>query len=359
MGKYFRNIDWITIGLLIFLGLFGLFILITISQDVFIQQFLFIFTGIVVVYLISLFDRVYFDWFAVYGYICSIIFLISSYFGPNIRGATRWIIFGPVRIQPSEFVKPLLILFFAWLIKKYPPRIIKNLPIHFIFFVIPFLLVFKQPDLGSSIVYFSFWIMMMIAGGLSIRILIVSVIAMFIMMPFSWNHLSMYQKDRIYTFINPTIDPKGAGYNAVQATIAIGSGQLFGRGLGYGTQSHLKFLPEFHTDFIFATLIEELGFVGGVLLLLGYLILLWRLLMYMREVSDDIFVYSYSAGLFAMLLAQISINIGMNMGILPITGITLPFVSYGGSSIMSLSLAFGVFSAFNKGKRLLESVAIR
>ena len=146
------------------------------------------------------------------------------------------------------------------------------------------------------------------------------------------------------------MDPKGAGYNALQAMIAVGSGQWFGRGLGRGTQSHLRFLPEFHTDFIFATLIEELGFLGGSLLLFGYAFLLYRIIApVIRGVITDTRVFIYSFGLFAMLLSQIFINAGMNMGLIPITGITLPFVSYGGSSILSTAISFGILWAIAKG----------
>jgi rod shape determining protein RodA len=160
------------------------------------------------------------------------------------------------------------------------------------------------------------------------------------------------------TFVDPALDPKGAGYNALQATIAVGSGQLFGKGLGLGTQSHLRFLPEYHTDFIFATLIEELGFIGGIILLAVYAVLLWRVLSLMWKRTDDAASFVFGMGLFSMILAQIFINAGMNMGILPITGITLPFISYGGSSLLSLMFALGLMQALIKRKEEIASVAI-
>jgi rod shape determining protein RodA len=141
--------------------------------------------------------------------------------------------------------------------------------------------------------------------------------------------------------------------------IAVGSGELFGRGLGRGTQSHLRFLPEYHTDFIFATLVEELGFIGGFLLLLGYAVLLWRILRpLLRGEVNDLFGFTYAAGLFGVLLAQIVINAGMNMGIIPVTGITLPFVSAGGSSLLSFAMSFGILWAFQRRRSESRSVAI-
>jgi rod shape determining protein RodA len=199
---------------------------------------------------------------------------------------------------------------------------------------------------------------MLIAGGLNTRFLIFSAILLMVIAPNLWQHLASYQQARILSFLNPGLDPKGAGYNAIQATIAIGSGQWFGRGLGFGTQSHLRFLPEYHTDFIFASLVEELGFVGGILLLTIYAVLLGRLINAAWQHRDSIFRFSFVFGVFAMLLSQVFINAGMNMGILPITGITLPFVSYGGSSLISVSVTFGLFWAVISGKNRDDNIAI-
>ena len=289
-------------------------------------------------------------WVAPFTYILANAFLVLSYLGPAIRGATRWILFFGVQLQPSELVKPLLLLAFAHYIAKYSPRKISNIPRLFILFAIPFFLVFRQPDLGSSLVYGAFWTAMMLAGGLPVWLLIAGLGLVGVLVPLLWTHLAVYQKSRITTFLDPGLDPKGAGYNALQAMIAVGSGQLFGRGLGRGTQSSLRFLPEFHTDFIFATLVEELGFVGGSLLLAGYGILLYRIITpLIRGAVSDVRVFIFSFGLFAMLLSQIFINAGMNMGLIPITGITLPFVSYGGSSILSTAVSFGLLWAIAKG----------
>lgn len=349
MGRKSFTIDWVTAITLLCLGSFGLFILLTIGQTFFLQQLIYLILAFALMIGIAQIDAVILWWAAPFGYVLANLFLAMSYLGPSIRGATRWIIVFGVQLQPSELVKPLLLLAFAYFIGKYSPRKVKNIPLLVGLFALPFFLVFRQPDLGSSIVYAAFWSAMMLAGGLPLWILLAGAGVAAIFLPILWTHLATYQRSRIETFLNPALDPKGAGYNALQAMIAVGSGQFFGRGLGRGTQSHLRFLPEFHTDFIFATLVEELGFFGGLLLLVGYVILLFRIVApFIRGAVEDVKLFTYSFGLFSMLLAQIFINAGMNMGLIPITGITLPFVSYGGSSILSMAVAFGLLWAIRR-----------
>lgn len=358
MGKHTFTIDWVSALTLLCIGSFGLFILLTIGQSFFVAQLIYLIVAFGLMIAISQIDAIILWWAAPFGYVIANLFLLLSYLGPSIRGATRWILIFGVQLQPSELVKPLLLLAFAHFLNIYTPRKLSNLPRLIILFAIPFLLVFRQPDLGSSLVYGAFWTAMMLAGGLPVWLLVIGLGLMGVLVPLLWTHLAVYQKSRITTFLDPELDPKGAGYNALQAMIAVGSGQIFGRGLGRGTQSHLRFLPEFHTDFIFATLVEELGFLGGFLLITGYGILLSRIIMPILRVRvEDARVFIYSFGLFAMLLSQIFINAGMNMGLIPITGITLPFVSYGGSSILSTAAAFGVLWAIGKGKRRETAVA--
>lgn len=360
MGRYTGGINWIDTIALLCLGLFGLFILLTINSGLFVQQFIFLAVGFVILWLTSRVQPQFYWWFAPFGYVISLFFLILTYFSPEIRGAARWITVFGIQFQPSELVKPLVLLAIARFISQFPPRKIRYLPFHIIIFLIPFLLVFKQPDLGSSIVYFVMWFAMMLAGGLPISVVVVTALGGSVLLPWGWHALEGYQKARILTFVNPDYDPQGAGYNAVQAMIAVGSGQLFGRGLGRGTQSHLRFLPEYHTDFIFATLIEELGLIGGLALISVYGFFLWRLLApLLRGKIVDIFPYTYSVGLFGILLTQLFVNVGMNMGLIPITGITLPFVSYGGSSILSISISIGILWAIVYKKTDGQSIAIR
>ncbi len=342
------NVDWVGIAIILCLGIFGVFLILTINPALAMQQGVFLLFGLILAALVSLLHPAILWWFAPIGYIISLLLLLSAYIGPSIRGATRWIVVFGIQLQPSEFVKPLLLLFFTWIITKYPPRILKYIPLHVGVFLVPFLLVAKQPDLGSSVIYASFWVAMMLAGGLPLAIVFFSILGVGILMPGIWHILAPYQKDRIFTFINPALDPKGASYNAIQSMIAVGSGQLFGRGLGRGTQSQLRFLPEHHTDFIFATLVEELGFVGGLFLLIGYAVLFWRIIgPLIQGKIIEVIPFVFTVGLFSMLLSQMFINIGMNMGILPITGITLPLISYGGSSLLSIGVSFGLLWAMH------------
>lgn len=347
MGRLTSHIDWLTALLLLCIGCFGLFILLTINASFFTAHLFFIFLGAVLMIACSRFDGVVVRWFAPIGYILSCVLIFLTHFSPEVRGASRWISVGGMQLlQPSELCKPLFLLAFAWLLEKYPPRQIRFLPLHILFFLVPFFLVYTQPDLGTSIVYFLMWFAMMIAGGLSLFVVALFGIGTFFLVPVVFSLLKEYQKARIFTFLDPALDPRGAGYNAIQAMIAVGSGQFFGRGLGRGTQSHLRFLPEFHTDFIFATLVEEFGFFGGLLLLLSYGLLFIRMIFVtFSSATHSLFVFSYSFGLFAMLLVQVFINAGMNMGLVPITGITLPLVSYGGSSVLSVAIGFGLLWA--------------
>lgn len=349
MGRFSFHLDWITALLLATLGVFGLFVLSTIQSTLFVQQLIFIIVGIGLAWGVSRIDRIILWWFAPYAYIIGTIFLALSYLGPSIRGATRWIFIGGQQFQPSELAKPLFLLAFSYFLTHYPPRKLQYVPLHLALFAVPFLLVFKQPDLGSSMVYGSFFLAQLLAAGFSVWLLALAIVIAVSAFPFIWSILAPYQRARIETFLNPALDPKGAGYNALQAMIAVGSGQLIGRGLGRGTQSHLRFLPEYHTDFIFATLIEELGFLGGFILLMLYALLLLRIAAPLfGSKTKDSKTQIYATGLFGMLLCQIFVNAGMNMGLIPITGITLPLVSYGGSSILSTAVAFGFLWALQE-----------
>lgn len=351
MGRFTRAIDWLTFLLILCLSGISLFLLLSINQSFFIQQCLYLAVGIVLLIVLSQLDEIILWWFAPMAYVIGLLFLMISYFGPSIRGATRWITLFGFQIQPSELVKPLMLLAFSYFMTRFPPRNIRNIPIHGVLFFIPFLLVFKQPDLGSSIVYSASWLGMMVAAGMPVMVVLVMGGFFGLLGPILWHVLVPYQKTRILTFLNPALDPKGGGYHAIQAMIAVGSGQLMGRGLGHGTQSQLRFLPEHHTDFIFATLIESLGFFGGFILFLCYLFLLFRIVWpFFKREDTDLFSFIYAFGLLSLLLSQIVVHAGMNMGILPITGITLPFVSYGGSSLMSLGIGFGFLWSLRRSK---------
>jgi len=358
MGKSAGNIDWITCLLAVCISMFGLFVLLTVDKSFFSQQSLFLILGLILALVISRVDVAVLYWLGPIFYVVSIILLIIPFLGPEIRGAQRWILIGTTQFQPSELIKPLLIVSLAWFISLFPPRNIFLIPFHLILFLIIFAIIFRQPDLGTAIIIFFIWIGMMLAGGLNIRLLIILAMLVGIILPLFWNKLEVYQKNRLFSFINPDFDPTGAGYNAIQAVIAVGSGEIFGRGLGRGTQSHLRFLPEFHTDFIFATLIEEFGFLGGILLLIFYFVLLWRILYPLLKLKQiDVFGYLCCIGVFCMILSQVAINIGMNMGLVPVTGITLPLVSYGGSSILATFMSIGLLWSVQRNHYGSQNVA--
>lgn len=358
MGRDNQAFDFITIAIIAAIASFGLFLLLSIRAQLFWQQLFFLVIGVILLFVSSRLDGMVLRYFAPYLYLASIVFLFISFLTPQIRGASRWINLGFTQIQPSEVTKPFFLLSFATFLADRSPRKLFNLPILFLLFIVPFFLIFEQPDLGTSIVYASFFVTMLFSGGIPLGVVFCLFALVALIFPAFWKHLESFQKLRIITFLNPSFDPKGAGYNAFQAMIAVGSGQLFGRGLGRGTQSHLRFLPEYHTDFIFATLIEELGFFGGTILIALYGFLLFRIIrpFVKMERHNDVYFF-YTIGLFAMILTQVFVNTGMNMGIIPITGITLPLVSYGGSSILSICLSFGFLWSLKRTSDK-ESVAI-
>ena len=194
-------------------------------------------------------------------------------------------------------------------------------------------LIFLQPDLGNTLIYLFVTVLTMIFFGFSYRYFASIILPVFIFIPLLWNFLHQYQKQRLFSFLNPTADPLGSSYNAIQSLITVGSGMFLGKGLGQGTQSSLSFLPEQHTDFIFATISEQLGFLGNLLILVCFAVILLRIYSIFKNSNDD-FCGVFSAVAFFIILVQFFLNIGMNIGIIPIVGVTLPFVSYCGSSLL-------------------------
>ncbi|MBL7159169.1 rod shape-determining protein RodA [Candidatus Microgenomates bacterium] len=351
MGKIFKNFNWLIFLPILFLAGLSLILILSTASQLFSSQLLFFVVGVGLFFLLSTLDfEGFLKFFAIPLYILSVLFLGLSFLGPEIRGSHRWIIFFGFRIQPSELVKPLFIASFAQIIAIFPPRKPRAFFLNLFLMLIPFILIFKQPDLGSAILYSGTWLVMMLAAGLNPVYIFSSLVFGFLTTPVFWRFLKDYQKLRILSFLNPQQYSQTASYHSIQTKIAVGSGRFLGKGLGHGTQSHLNFLPEFHTDFIFASLCEELGLFGGALVLICYFILLLQILRVAKN-NKDLFPVLFSIGVFTQLLLQIFINIGMNLGIVPITGITLPLLSYGGSSIISTLIALGVISSLKKRKR--------
>lgn len=303
------------------------------------------FIGLVLLFVMSRIHSSVFFASAKWWYVASLLLLILVlFFGSNVHGTTGWFRFGGLSFQPVEFVKISLIIWLAYLISRQGRKFERwqfwASTGFFTFLAVG--LIMLQPDLGSSLVLLAIWFfLIVIAGAKKLHILFITI---FLTVGFliGWNFLFKdYQKDRFISFLDPSADPLGSGYNIIQSMIAIGSGKIFGRGLGFGSQSQLHFLPEAQTDFIFAVVAEELGFVGVVIVLALFFLLIARLIYLANRCKDDFSAYII-LGASLLILIQILINIGGAMSILPVTGVTLPFLSYGGSSLLINFLLIGL-----------------
>ncbi|MGB0925317.1 MAG: FtsW/RodA/SpoVE family cell cycle protein [Minisyncoccia bacterium] len=289
----------------------------------------------------------------IYGLGVSLL-LSLIFIGVRINGAKSWISFGLFTFQPADLMKLILIFILAkYLARRHVEiRAMKHVVVTGIYFLIPFLLIFSQPDLGSAIILFGIWFSMIMVSGISKKHLLILGILGISVSALMWGFvLKDYQKDRLKTFIDPLSDVRGAGYNAYQSTIAVGSGQLLGKGVGYGTQSRLSFLPESETDFIYAAISEEWGFLGSLLVLFLLFFIVFRILWNARHMNGN-FETLFSVGVAGYFMTHIIINIGMNIGIMPVTGVTLPFVSYGGSHLLVEFLTLGVLMGMYQHKRV-------
>ena len=308
------------------------------------KQFLWMVLGFLFLTIIIFIDYHKLEGYSQVIYISAIILLIMVIiFGRSTYGARRWLSIGSFGSQPSEFAKVALIIFLANFLSMNKLKLD-----NFFYFLVPFtytglliLLVFLQPDLGTSLVYLAILIIMLFVVGVKIKYLIFTFIVTLSSIPVLWTFLKDYQKKRLILFFNPTLDPLGGGYNVIQSKIAIGSGGFLGNGLFSGLQSQLNFLPAQHTDFIFSVVGEELGFVGAILLLGLYTIILWRGVKIALE-AKDLLGTLLATGAVSFLFFHIVINIGMAMGMFPATGLPLSFLSYGGSFMISNLLVIGL-----------------
>ncbi len=311
--------------------------------------------GFIIMLFISLFDYRALKNYTGIIYVFACLILVAVLFlGASVRGTSSWFNLGVFNLQPSEFIKVVIIIILSKYFSKsgLESNNLKKTIISGIYVVIPVLLVVLQPDLGSALIITFTWFAMLLISGIKRNHLLMIIFAAVVVSGISWNFvLKDYQKDRVMTFLDSQHDLKGAGYNVNQSIIAIGSGSIWGKGLGHGSQSQLNFLPEKHTDFIFAVIAEEMGFIG-VLMVLGLFGLIFYRLLKISEEAQDNFGKFLVLGTSVVLFFHVIINIGMNMGIMPVTGIPLPFVSYGGSSLISLMMMFGIVqSVYVKGRR--------
>lgn len=354
--KFFGDLDFLILIIVLIIGILGLSLLFSITPNLFLSQLVFFLVGFSAFFVLSRVDfRIYqnLSWLGFFG--CLSLLILTFILGEVTRGSIRWVQLGPFTIQTSEIVKPFLISFFAFFFAAEEVKFSKFIS-GAALFLLPTLLILKQPDLGSTLVIAAAFGGIVFASHFPWKMIFAGITGLMVLFPVFWHFLAGYQKGRILSFINPTLDPLGSGYNLIQAMISVGSGQFFGRGLGKGTQSQLAFLPERHTDFIFASFTEELGFLGAFILLGLYIFLLWRILKIAQNAKYDS-AKLFCIGVFSMLLFQIFINVGMNLGIVPIAGVTLPFLSYGGSSILATMICLGMIESiarFQKKQKTLE-----
>lgn len=290
-------------------------------------------------------------WVSVVLFTVSTTLLVGLFLvGKVSHGAQSWFSFGAFSFQPSDFAKLALIIILAKYFSRRHIEIanIRHIVVSGCYAFIFFILVLIHPDLGSAMIIFWIWLGMVMVSGISKKHLLLMVAAAGICFALVWNvGFKEYQKDRIRNFLNPLADIHGAGYNAYQSTVAVGSGGMWGKGLGYGTQSRLKFLPEYQTDFIFAAFAEEWGFAGVLILFSLYGIIMWRLIRSASRGATN-FETLFAAGAAVYFIVHIAVNIGMNMHLLPVTGTPLPFMSYGGTHLVSEFVLLGAVVAMRR-----------
>ncbi|MBI4257036.1 rod shape-determining protein RodA [Candidatus Uhrbacteria bacterium] len=352
LSRHVRGMDWILL-----LAVFGLVLLglaaiysVELSQDAaeFVhvkKQIAALLLGVgVFVFVVSSNYRLLQNYALILYLVCLALLIGVLIFGETVRGATGWYVMGPVSFQPVEFMKIALIIGLSAYFARRGKRsfdlrtFLETAGITFL----PVFFVMLQPDFGSSAILVGIWVFFLLYAGIPWRYLLVMVGAAGGLFGLGWNFFfADYQRDRIMTFLDSSIDPLGQGYNVAQAIIAVGSGRWFGSGLGFGTQSQLKFLPESQTDFIFAVVAEELGFFGVTLLIGAFALVFYRLLRQVSRAKDDFTCYLL-LGIVTVFFLQFLVNIGMNLGLFPVTGIGLPFVSYGGSSLVVMVSLFAI-----------------
>lgn len=329
---------------------FSVVVLNSLDSSLFPVYFVYIALAFVFFWIFSLLGFEVISIFAKHLYIGSILLLLLTLIiGGVTRNTVRWIQIGPTSLQPAEIVRPFLLLFYANYLGRGEVTL-KKLFKAILLLVLPVGLIFVQPSLGVSLLTTIGFIGVLLASKFNKKYLIVGAVVILAMAPFAWGFLAPYQKERVTTFLEPTKDPRGAGYNSIQAVIAAGSGKIFGTGLGKGVQTQLSFLPEKQTDFIYASTAEELGFLGAGFVLLASFLILLRLIHFMENATSPR-ARAYLSGFFLTYLAQVFVHAGMNMGMLPVTGLPFPLLSAGGSSLLATMTGLGIALGAYKDRR--------
>lgn len=363
MNKDLRLRIWFFTIAVILIGLMALYSAcvnnVRVSRDIFYDQCWAALWGLIVMYALSKIDyRKFYDIAYLFFGLSILLLWMVLVVGRHALGAQRWLEWGSISFQPSELTKLSLILCLARYFSTRRPalsfdflsqaqRLWRDLLLPFMMAAVPMYLIFKQPDLGTAILIFGIFFILLFISGLELKVISRFFILCLGIIPFAWHVLKEYQRNRLLVFLNPNIDPLGAGYTIIQSKIAIGSGQWLGKGWLAGTQNQLNFLPERHTDFIFSVIGEEWGFVGGALLIFCYLMII-RAGLRIAEQMKDPFGVLVTGGIVALLTMQVVINMGMVMGLLPVVGLTLPLVSYGRTSFLVFMVILGLLLNLSK-----------
>lgn len=354
--RLIKNFDWTSFLIVLFLSLVGILTIYSATRpviegnqpDFYIKQMIWLILSIIILFLLVSIDYIWIIRLAPYLYAFGILLLALVFLiGKTGMGAQRWLKIGSLSFQPSEIFKIIYIIMLSYYLSLTKGTIDKKflLKIFFYITVVPFILLIKQPDLGTSLIIVVMFFSLIIYKGLEKRLLLLFIVISIISLPFLghifWEGLKDYQKERLIAFIDPDIDPSGIGYQLNQSKITIGSGRFLGKGYLKGTQGPFRFLPEKHTDFIFAVFAEEWGFVGSTGLILLYLFLILRGLDTANKAKDE-FGRFLSLGICFMFITYTVVNIGMTLGLMPVVGIPLPFMSYGGTALLSNFIAIAL-----------------
>ena len=299
--------------------------------------------------------RILFGYAPILFFLTIFLLVLVHFFGIESNGAKRWLAFGGLNLQPSELIKITLPLMIAWLYQNFQNKI--SLKVHLIaifLILVPVYLVLLQPDLGTSIMIALSGFLIIFLAGVSWRLILSSLVITVLSSPIIWMNLHIYQKNRILNMLDPFADPLGTGYHTIQSMIAIGSGGGFGKGWGQGSQTNLNFLPEANTDFIFAVYAEEFGFFGVILIFALFLFLIYRIFNLANDMQDT-FSKLLTVSLGASIFAAIFVNIAMISGLVPVVGLPLPFMSYGGTSMVVSLISIGIIMNLNNHKTLIAN----
>jgi len=355
ISSYFKEVDLPLFATIVAISLFSILNLYGIDGfgPIFTKQIIFVIIGLAAMALLSSFNYRYlknYSFPVLILYFLSIFLLLLTFYSRSVRGVNAWIVLGQFTLEPVELAKLMLIVLMAKYFSQRHVHInqFRHVLIPGIYYGIPVLIILAQPDLGSAIIFSLIWISILAAVGINKRHFFLLVVLGVIVSYGSWMFvLKPYQKDRLMTFVNPANDPRGSGYNLIQSKIAIGSGYWLGSGLGKGSQTTLKFLPESHNDFVFAATAEQFGFAGITLISGALLFIVYRILAIGRATTSN-FGKIFAIGMAVLIFSHTLIGASVNIGLMPVTGIPFPFLSYGGSYLISIMSGLGILQSIRR-----------